>query len=138
MVFSERAIEYIAARSVRPCPVSTRKVRAKESSLPVVLEELEDCVLIRLQGECGLASAVELKRLLLEGLAAGKSLRLNMAGLEEIDFAAMQLLWAAGREALRGGAAIDVRLPEPVASALRDAGLEQIPGLTLRSDGCPR
>lgn len=84
--------------------------------------------LIRLEGECTLTSAAELKSLLLEGLAAGGDLRLDLEGAEEIDITIMQLLWAAGREARRAGSAIAIAVSEAAGRAAREAGFPQFPG----------
>ena len=102
------------------------------------IEELEGYSVISLEGACNLASAVELKRLLVEGLTAGKPLRLDLAGVEEIDIPAMQLLWAAGRDAARTGGEIAVFLPEAAVVVARQAGFEQFPGLAVRGGGWPR
>lgn len=106
--------------------------------MSVTAEVLEDCSVIRVDGACSLASAGELKVLLVEWMASGKKLRLDLAGVEEIDLAALQLLWAAGREAERAGAEIAVRMTEEVASVAREAGFERIAGLTLQGDGWAR
>jgi anti-anti-sigma regulatory factor len=110
----------------------------EESSLPVTIEKLANDSLIRLEGECTLASAAELKTLLLEGLTSGRTLRLDLARVEEIDIAVMQLLWAAGRQAERAGARIAVRMPETAGAALREAGFERLPGLAVQGDGWPK
>jgi anti-anti-sigma regulatory factor len=102
------------------------------------MEALEDFSVIRLEGACTLASAGDLKKLLVEGLASGKNLRVDLDGVEEIDLAAMQLLWAAGREAERAGAGIAVRMREAAVSAVRAAGFERIAGLTVTGDGWPK
>ena len=97
--------------------------------MPVTLEQTEDCCLIRLEGECTVTSAAELNRLLLEGLATGRDLRLDLQTADEIDITVLQLLWAAGREAERTGASIALRMSEPAAMAMREAGFERFPGL---------
>ena len=101
--------------------------------MPVTVEQHEDHSLIRLEGEFTLTSAAELKRVLLEGLAPGRDLRLDLELTEGIDITAMQLLWAAGREADRTGARIAIRVSEPAASDARDAGFERFPGEPLRA-----
>jgi anti-anti-sigma regulatory factor len=110
----------------------------EESGLPVIVEELEGYSLIRLEGECTLTSAAELKRLLVEGLASGRELRLDLARLEEIDITAMQLLWAAGRQAERAGAGIAIRMSEAAGKTTREAGFERLPGLAVEGEGWPK
>ncbi len=65
--------------------------------------------MIRIEGQATLASAGELKAVLLEWLCAGKDLHLDLGGAEEIDIPVMQLLWAAAREAARTGVEITCR-----------------------------
>jgi anti-sigma B factor antagonist len=137
-VLRERAIEPDAVRLVAVRSGPGAGDPREESRLPVTMEELEAYSLIRLEGECTLGSAAELKRLLLEGLASGKDLRLDMADVEEIDIAVMQLLWAAGLQAERAGAGIAVRMSEAAGIAAREAGFERLPGLAIQGDGWPR
>ena len=87
--------------------------------------------MIRLAGEFTLTSAAELKNLLLQGLASGNDLRLDLEQAEEIDITVMQLLWAAGREADRKGASLAIQMSDAAAMAARDAGFERFPGLTV-------
>ena len=87
--------------------------------------------MIRLAGEFTLTSAAELKNLLLQGLASGNDLRLDLEQAEAIDITSMQLLWAAGREADRKGASLAIQMSDAAATAARDAGFERFPGLTV-------
>ena len=97
--------------------------------MPATLEQQADHTLIRLEGECTLATAADLKKLLLEALASGGDLRLDLRSVEEIDITAMQLLWAAKREANREGPKFAVALSDAIVVAAREAGFEQFPGL---------
>ena len=76
-----------------------------------------------------MASAVELKALLIEALASGGDIRLDLRSVEDLDITAMQLLWGAAREANRAGSKFDAAVPEAVAIAAREAGFEHFPGL---------
>ncbi|MGD1069823.1 MAG: STAS domain-containing protein [Bryobacteraceae bacterium] len=96
--------------------------------MPATLERHADHALIRLEGECTLASAAELKTLLLDGLASGGDLRLDLQGVEEIDITTMQLLWAATREADRVGSGFAIRVSEAAGIAALVAGFETFPG----------
>jgi anti-anti-sigma factor len=98
--------------------------------MPLTLERDESRCVVRLEGQITLASATELKALLLEWLAAGTNLELDLERVEELGLTAMQLLWAAGREAERAGAAIACRMPEAVARTLGGAGFERLPGFS--------
>lgn len=99
--------------------------------MKVALEQHEQNCLIRLEGQVTLASAVELKALLLEWLASGKSLELDLAGAEEIDITTLQLLNVAVRDAGRSGVGILVRASHAVEAAVRNAGFDQIPGFPV-------
>ena len=105
---------------------------ARGPALPVTTEQLEGHSLIRLEGEFTVTSAAELKRLLLEGLATGEDLHLDLERVEGIDLSLMQLLWAAGREAERTGARIGISLSEAAGKAAREAGFERFPGLDVQ------
>ena len=99
--------------------------------MAATMERQESQSLIRLEGECTVTSAAELKNLLLEGLASGNDLRLDLKNADEVDITVMQLLWAAGQEALRTGARVAVRLADAAGTAAREAGFEGFPGLTV-------
>jgi hypothetical protein len=73
-------------------------------------------------------SADELKKLLIEGLASGKEVQLDLERAEEIDVTVMQLLWAAEREAERAGLGLVSHVSEAAAAAAREAGFERFPG----------
>jgi anti-anti-sigma factor len=95
------------------------------------MEQQESQPVIRLAGELTLTSAAELKNLLLQGLASGNDLRLDLEQAEAIDITSMQLLWAAGREADRKGASLAIQMSDAAATAARDAGFERFPGLKV-------
>ena len=98
--------------------------------MAVSIKQEESQPLIRLGGEFTLASAAELKSLLLEGLASG-NVWLDLEHVGEIDITLMQLLWAAGREADRTGARMAIRVSEAAAMTAREAGFERFPGLSM-------
>ncbi len=100
--------------------------------MAVTMDRQESQSLIRLEGEFTVTSATELKERLLECLAAGNNLLLDLERAEEIDITLLQLLWAAGREADRAGAKIAIRLSDAAATAAREAGFERFPGLTVQ------
>jgi anti-anti-sigma regulatory factor len=101
--------------------------------MAVTMELREDGTLIQLEGECSVTSAAELNRLLLEGLALGRPLWLDLEHAQEIDITVLQLLWAAGREAQRTGAGICVRMSEAAGMAAREAGFDRFPGLAIEA-----
>lgn len=85
-------------------------------------------LLIRMENAVSFTSADELKKLLIEGLASGKEVQLDLERAEEIDVTVMQLLWAAEREAERAGLGLVSHVSEAAAAAAREAGFERFPG----------
>jgi hypothetical protein len=90
--------------------------------MPIAVIEREPGWRICLEGESTLAGAVELKKLLLEWLATGKDLELDLQRAGEVDIPTMQIIWAAEREAAGLGAILVPRLPAAVRSAALDSG----------------
>jgi anti-anti-sigma factor len=100
-----------------------------KGSMAVTLDQSEARCVIRLGGEINIASAAEMKKLLLQALALGRELRVDLEGATELDVTALQLLWAAEREARGSGRGFTLagRVPEEIAATARDAGLEKFP-----------
>jgi anti-anti-sigma regulatory factor len=96
--------------------------------MPITIQRQESHWLIGLEGQVTIASAAELRELLLEWLAAGKDLELDLTGAEGLDIAVMQLLWAGAGDAARTGAGVVGRMSEAAIGALRDAGFARLPG----------
>jgi hypothetical protein len=63
----------------------------------VALEQGKESSTIRLEGAIGIASAAELKRLLLKALEVSADVRISVEDAIDLDVTAMQLLWAAKR-----------------------------------------
>jgi anti-anti-sigma factor len=93
----------------------------------IALEQGEELSVVRLEGAIDIAAAAELKQRLLEAFASGHEVRVELAGVTDLDVTAVQLLWAARRQAEVAGAgfAFAGKLPEPVTGALVHAGLDQ-------------
>ena len=83
--------------------------------------------MIGLEGRINLACSAELKELLLEWLAAGKDLELDLAGAEEIDITILQLLGAAASAAARAGLTIVARASQAAMAAACDSGFAHLP-----------
>jgi anti-anti-sigma factor len=96
--------------------------------VPVTLEQSEDSSVFRLEGAIDIASAAELKKLFIQAFASGHEVRVDLDGTTDLDVTAVQLLWAARREAKVSGAefAFTGQAPAPVASALRQAGFTEL------------
>jgi anti-anti-sigma regulatory factor len=99
----------------------------KELIVPVTLEECETRNVIRLEGCIGIASAAELKKLLLQALASGKEVQISPQRATELDVTAVQLLWAARSEARRSGVEFTFteEVPGEILTSLGDAGFEK-------------
>ena len=97
--------------------------------MPITIERGESHSIIRLEGDVTIASSQELKQALLLGLEAGSDLHVDLERIGEFDITVMQLLWAAGRDAMAKGIKSIIRMTEAAALAVRDAGFEPFPGL---------
>jgi anti-anti-sigma regulatory factor len=100
--------------------------------LPASIERHETHSMIRLEGEFAVTSAAELKRTLLQGLAAGKDLQLDLERAQEVDITVLQLLLAAAREAERAGVGITMRWSDAARQAAWEAGFERLPELAVQ------
>lgn len=82
--------------------------------------------MVRLEDEVDINSSAELKQALLEGIASGKELHLDLQAGPNLDITSIQLLWAAKQEAEARGIhfAVDGNVPESVTATLIDAGFK--------------
>jgi anti-sigma B factor antagonist len=99
--------------------------------MPLTIQRQESSWRIGLEGRVTVSSAAELKQMLLEWLAGGKDLELDLSGAEEIDITVMQLLQAAGREAARTGAEVVGRASTAAIDAALAAGFAEFPGFAV-------
>jgi ABC-type transporter Mla MlaB component len=97
-----------------------------EFDVPVTLELEEELSTIRLEGEVGIASAAELKELLLQALVSGKQVQVSLQSVTDLDVTAVELLWAARRQAKTSSVAFafDGPIPSMVLSGLLQAGFD--------------
>jgi len=81
-----------------------------------------------LEGAVDISVAAELKQSLLEALGAGKDLHISLAAVTELDVTAVQLLWAAAREAKAQGVAfvLDEPASPALARTLADSGFAEL------------
>ncbi len=86
------------------------------------------CVL-RLEGEIDVTCAAELKRALIDAISSGREVQLDLAQASDLDVTAVQLLWAARREAEKAGTSFAVAgdVPENIGRAVCEAGFENFP-----------
>jgi anti-anti-sigma regulatory factor len=94
--------------------------------MPVTLKFGKQKSTLCLDGQIDIASSAELKKALLDALSAGKKLNISLERVTDLDVTAVQLLWAARREAQSANIdfAFDKREPQEVTAALADVGLD--------------
>lgn len=85
--------------------------------------------LIRLEGDIDISCSNELKQMLTDALFDRKDLQLDVALVTDLDITAIQLFWAAAREAEKTGASIVVagQVPGNISCAIREAGFDRFP-----------
>jgi anti-anti-sigma factor len=95
----------------------------------ITLEESDTTSTIRLEGTVDISSAAELKTQLLQALDSGKAVRVSLEAATYLDVTAIELLWAAEREAIKRGVGFTLAEPAPegVSAALLDAGFDRFP-----------
>jgi anti-anti-sigma factor len=96
--------------------------------VPITLKQSKESNMIRLEGVIDIASAAELKKLLLTAFNSGREVRVALGGATDLDVTAVQLLWAARRQAKVSGVnfAFTGQMQEQVTSALRQAGFTDV------------
>lgn len=67
--------------------------------MPATLDQTAIPWTLRLQGEMDINCAADFKTLLIQALASGKDMELDLRQATALDVTALQLLWAAEREA---------------------------------------
>jgi anti-anti-sigma regulatory factor len=107
----------------------TDKRRGEEQDVPVTLEQKDALTCIQLEGAIDVGCAAELKDLLMEKLKSGAAVYVALESATGLDITAVQLLWAAAREAQRVGVEFVFKgqTPEAVRCALADAGIGEFP-----------
>jgi anti-anti-sigma factor len=98
--------------------------------MPARFEQGETVWILRLEGEMNIGCAAEFKNLLTEALASGKEIRLDLQNATDLDITALQLLWAAQREAKGSGRRFVLagQVPESLMLTSKDVGFEKFPG----------
>ena len=97
--------------------------------MPITLEQNEAQYLIRLESEIDITIAAELKQMLVQGLAERKDLRLDLERATELDITALQVLWAAEREARKTNVEFTTvgSVPEKISAYAIAAGFDRFP-----------
>jgi anti-anti-sigma regulatory factor len=93
----------------------------------VTLDQSAKGSVVRFEGEVGVGAASEVKDALLDGLASGRELAVDLARVNELDVTTLQLLWAAERAAAEAGVKLGLTspMPEEMGLAMDLAGLER-------------
>jgi anti-anti-sigma regulatory factor len=93
----------------------------------ITLVESKSKAVIGLEGAVDISSAAELKTLLLRALNSGKKVHVSLEKATDLDVTAVELLWAAEREASKAdvGFSFSGSAPVEVSAALSEAGLQQ-------------
>lgn len=97
--------------------------------MPVIRTQNETSCVIKLEGEIGLADALSFQQALAAGLCGGTEVQLDMQDVTAVDVTTLQLLVAAGREAIGPGPRILLRASDAVRAAFRMSGFSQLPEL---------
>jgi anti-anti-sigma factor len=94
-----------------------------------MLERDDARSLIRLEGSIDINCAAELKALLVDAIAAGREVGVSLEAASYLDVTAVQLLWAAEREALSRGLQMTMSgpCPETIRQSLSQAGFAELP-----------
>jgi anti-anti-sigma factor len=97
--------------------------------LSITFEDSATRCVLRLEGEIDVSCSAELKRVLIEAISSGKEVELDLAQASDLDVTAVQLLWAARREAEKAGASFAVAgdVPTNIGRAVGEAGFESFP-----------
>lgn len=97
--------------------------------MPITFEQSEAQYVIHLEGEITIPLAAELKQAIIQALTEGKDLCVRLERATELDITALQLLWAAEREAKKSSLRFtaDGSVPEEIRVAASAAGFERFP-----------
>jgi anti-anti-sigma regulatory factor len=116
-----------------------RRASGQGVDVGIGCEKGDGLTLVRIEGAIDIASAAELKAVLLEALTAPGDVRIDAGQAAYFDITAMQLLWAAEREAKKLGVGFGStdELPAPVRAGLREAGFDAFPlaGESIQAKG---
>ncbi len=96
--------------------------------MPVTIDQNEAGLRVRVEGECTVTAAAELKSRLLAGLASSQPLEIDLAEAAEIDVSLLQLLWAVAREGAGQGRVPVSNVSEAARRAALEAGFDGFPG----------
>ena len=96
--------------------------------MSLALSQEAEGTMIRLDGLLDITTAGALKAELLEAIKAGSAISVAVDTATDLDVTAVQLLWAANREAKRAGIKFAVvgKWREPVQAFLKSMGMDEV------------
>ena len=88
------------------------------------LSQSSDTMILRLEGECTMESAIEIKEVLLQGLNKGDKLLVDLEKVTEVDTSCLQLLCSALRTSAGQGKQVSIspNLSDQCMRFARDVG----------------
>ncbi len=92
--------------------------------MSIALSHDGGCCQIQLDGAIDISCAADLKESLVQALEMGEEISISLAGTTDLDVTAVQLLWAAARDAEQRRLGFTVVEPPELCRSLADAGLE--------------
>ena len=95
----------------------------------ITLEQREQESVLHLEESIDIAVAAEFRHMLREVLKGGKAVKIALDESAELDVTAVQLLWAAEREAraLHLSYTLEGGVPEAISVTLKAAGFDKFP-----------
>jgi anti-anti-sigma regulatory factor len=101
--------------------------------LPIAIDNSATRCVVRLEGDIDVTCSTELKRTLIEAISSGKEVQIDLAQAGDLDVTAIQLLWAAKREAEKAALpfVVSAEVPENIHRAVCEAGFKNFPGAVI-------
>ena len=103
--------------------------------MPITIEAVDGRCVLRLEGDIDIAGAAELKAALIEAFSSRKEVRVDLQRATDFDITAVQLLWAAVRDAGKAGVSFVVagQTTDTLDHAASEMGLANL-GLQVVAD----
>jgi anti-anti-sigma regulatory factor len=94
--------------------------------VPMIIDQNATGSTVRLDGDAGINTAVELQGNLIEAISFGDDFKVELAGVTALDITTLQLLWAAEQAAAKVGTRLLLSgsMPAVLERAMELAGVE--------------
>ena len=101
--------------------------------MSIAIDHSATSCVVRLEGDIDVTCSTELKRALIEAISSGKEVQVDLAQAGDLDVTAIQLFWAASREAEKAAVPfmVSAEVPENIHRAVCEAGFENFPGAVI-------